>query len=265
MMRFEIIDRVAVLTLDRQERRNALNAEICDEIRAHFTSVAGVGGERVNGVGAIVIAAEGSAFCAGADLVLRAADVSDGGGIQPGGNDSFRPAFERLLYCIVEHPLPVFAAINGPCMGAGMQLAVGCDFRVASPKAIFSIPASKLGIVLSAANISRLSRLVGPSMSRDLLLASRSLNVDEAERAGLVNRRADDVRDFTIAWADEVARLAPITVHGHKRALHLIETGLSQDGIAELKALEETAFMSSDLQEGLEAFAQKRPPEFTGK
>lgn len=121
MMRFEIVDRVAVLTLDRQERRNALNAEICDEIRAHFMSVAGLGGERANGVGAIVIAAEGSAFCAGADLVLRAADVSDGGGIQPGGNDSFRPAFERLLYCIVEHPLPVFAAINGPCMGAGMQ------------------------------------------------------------------------------------------------------------------------------------------------
>jgi enoyl-CoA hydratase len=260
MIRFEIRDRVALATIDRPERRNALNAELCDVLDGHLR------GLDVDHVGAVVITGEGTAFCAGADLARRAADTGgDGGGIEHGGGDSFRPAFDRLLQTIVDHPLPVIAAVNGPAMGAGMQLAVACDFRVVGPKARFGIPAAKLGVVLSSPNIARLERLVGPGVARDVLLAATTLDVHAAERVGLVHRHADDALAEALTWGDELARLAPITVRGHKRALTLIASGLTPDAVAELAALEERAFTSDDLQEGLAAFDEKRHPEFRGR
>lgn len=260
MIRFEVRGRVAVATIDRTERRNALNAELCDALRDHLAGI------DVESVGAVVITGAGSAFCSGADLARRAADTGgDGGGIEHGGSDSFRPAFDRVLQAIVEHPLPVIAAINGPAMGAGMQLAVACDFRVVGPTAVFGIPAAKLGVVLSSANIARLERLVGPGVARDVLLAARTLDLEEADRVGLVHRRAEDAEAAAVVWAEELAALAPITVRGHKHALVLVERGLTPEAVVELRELETLAFTSDDLQEGLAAFAEKRPPEFRGR
>ena len=167
MIRFEVRGRVAVATIDRTERRNALNAELCDELAGHLASI------DVDTIGAIVIAGEGSAFCSGADLARRAADTGDGGGIEHGGGDSFRPAFDRFLQAIVEHALPVIAAVQGPAMGAGMQLAVACDFRVVGPKARFGIPAARLGVVLPSVNIARLERLVGSGVAGERLALDR--------------------------------------------------------------------------------------------
>lgn len=260
MISLEVRDRVAVATIDRPDRRNALNADLCDALSAHLGSI------DVDTVGAIVITGSGTAFCSGADLARRAADTGgDGGGIEHGGSDSFRPAFERVLQAIVEHPLPVIAAVNGPAMGAGMQLAVACDFRVAGPTAVFGIPAARLGVVLSSPNIARLERLVGPGVARDVLIAARTLDLDEADRVGLVHRRVEDASTAAVAWADEIARLAPITVRAHKHALVLVERGLTPEAVVELRELETRAFTSDDLQEGLAAFAEKRAPEFRGR
>jgi len=247
---------VGLAILDRPERRNALNAELCDALRGHL--------EANPKLRAVVIAGEGTAFCAGADIVRRTADHS---GLAHGKQDSFRPAFELLCDAIENYPAPVIAAVHGPAIGAGTQFAVACDFRVAGPDAVFGVPASKLGIVLSPANITRLVRLVGHSNARDLLVTSRYVDREEAGRLGLVTRNVVDTRIEALAFASEIAALAPITVQGHKRAVNLVDDAATLDESAadEIRGLELRAFESDDLQEGLAAFAEKRTPEFLGR
>jgi enoyl-CoA hydratase len=253
VIRFEVDGRVGVATIDRTERRNALDAVHCDDLRGALETHADLL--------AVVVTGAGSAFCAGADLGTR---FADGGGR---GADTFRPAFERVLDAIVDYPAPVIAAIHGPAIGAGMQLAVACDLRVAGPDARLAIPGGRLGILLSATNIARLAALVGQGAARDFLLAGRSVDVGEAVVIGLVQREVDDPVVAGRALAQEIASLAPLTVRGHKRALNLVAAagGLGADALAEIGVAERAAFASRDLEEGMAAFAEKRPPAFEGR
>jgi enoyl-CoA hydratase len=251
---WETRDAVGIAVIDRPTRRNALNAELADELTARL--------QDDHDLRVIVITGEGTTFCAGADLARRFDDVATSDGA---GTDSFRPAFERLLDTIVDYPAPVIAAINGHALGAGLQLAVACDLRVVQPGAQLGIPASKLGVMLSAPNIARLADLVGQGPARDLLLSGRAVDAEEALRVGLVHRVVDDARAAATTWADELAKLAPLTIRGHKRALNLVARGVDEDGRRELAALEAQAFASADLQEGLAAFAERRTARFEGR
>jgi enoyl-CoA hydratase len=252
VIRFDIEGRVGVATIDRTERRNALDADHCDELRVAL--------ETHRDLLAVVVTGAGSAFCAGADLGAR---FADGGGR---GADTFRPAFERVLDAIVDHRAPVIAAIHGPAIGAGMQLAVACDIRVAGPDARLAIPGGRLGILLSATNIARLAALVGQGAARDFLLTGRSVGAHEGVAIGLVQREADDPVGAARDLAHEIASLAPLSVQGHKRALNLIAAAgtVGAGARAEIDAAEAAAFSSRDLEEGMAAFAEKRPPRFSG-
>src|SRR4051794_35049101 len=256
MIEFETRGLVGVATINRPERRNALNGDLCIELRDRLAATAELR--------AIVITGAGSAFCAGADLVTRFAQTEDS---THGPVDTFRPAFEELLDAIVAHPSPVIAAVNGPAMGAGMQLAVACDLRIASPEAKFAIPVGKLGVHLSPRNIWRLAELAGQGAARDILLGGRVLNGEEASRIGVVQRLAADPLAAALTLADEIAASAPLSMRGHKQALNLVaeEQWLSERARAEVAALEKAAFASADLQEGMAAFAEKRTPNFQGR
>jgi enoyl-CoA hydratase len=249
-------DHVGVALIDRPERRNALSAELCDELREHLTAEADLRAVVIGGTG-------DKAFSAGADLGRRTTDV---GGLEHGGGDSFRPAFETLLDAIVVYRGAVIAAVNGAALGAGMQLAVACDLRVVAPHATFGIPAARLGVLLSAANVGRLAALVGQGAARDLLFTARVLNIEDAQQVGLVQRVADDPVKAARGLAGEMAALAPLTIAGHKRALNLVAaaSAISPEMKAEIETLEAGAFASADLQEGLTAFAEKRTPRFEG-
>jgi enoyl-CoA hydratase len=250
---FEPRGNVGVATIDRQERRNALNAEMCDELRGHL--------EESGELRAIVITGAGTAFCAGADLVSRFASEGDA------TTDTFRPAFEKVLDAIVAHPAPVVAAVNGPAIGAGMQLAVACDIRVAALGARLSIPGGKLGIHLSARNIWRLAQLVGQGAARDFLLGGRTVDAEEALRLGLVQYVDGDALGSALGLAGEIAASAPLTVQGHKLALNLVAEAewLGARARNQIGERETAAFASNDLQEGLAAFAEKRTPDFRGE
>lgn len=248
---------VATALIDRPARRNALNATLCDELRERF--------EANEDLRAVVIGGTGDrAFCAGADLVQRADDA--GGGLSHGGGDSFRPAFEALLDAIVAFPAPVIAAVNGHALGAGMQLAVACDLRVVAPSATFGIPAGRLGVAISAINVQRLVQAVGQPMARDVLLTARVLSVPEAQSVGLVQRVEENAVEAAEQLASEVAALAPLSARAHKAMLERVATsgGLSPSDRERLSELELLAFSSEDLQEGLAAFSEKRPPDFAG-
>jgi enoyl-CoA hydratase len=249
---FEPRGAVGLVTIDRQERRNALNGPLCDEFRTHV--------ESHRGLRAVVVTGAGTAFCAGADLVTRFGSHGDN------TTDTFRPAFERVLDAIVDFPAPVIAAINGPAMGAGMQLAVACDIRIAALGARLAIPGGRLGIHLSARNIWRLAMLVGQGAARDFLLAGRAVDAEEALRLGLVQRVTNDAVGEALGLAAEIAASAPLTVQGHKRALNLVAEAqwLGQPAREEIAQLEARAFASDDLREGMAAFAEKRAPNFKG-
>lgn len=246
---------VATITLDRQERRNALNGDICVELTALLTTL--------HDARAVVITGAGTAFCAGADLGNRFG-AGDG---QGGTTDTFRPTFEVLLDSISALAAPVIAAINGPAIGAGMQLAVACDLRVAAPGAKLAIPAGRLGILLSPANIQRLSQLVGHGLARDFLLTGREVTGVEALQLGLVQRVADDPLAAAQQLCAHIASLAPLSVQGHKRALNLVNvaSGLCADESEEIIEMEREAFASDDLVEGMAAFSEKRDPMFRGR
>jgi enoyl-CoA hydratase len=249
-VRFEPRGAVGLVIIDRQERRNALNGELCNALRAQF--------REHRDLRAVVITGAGSAFCSGADLVTRFDDA---------GGDTFRPAFEKMLDEIVAYPAPVIAAINGPAMGAGMQLAVACDIRVAALGARMAIPGGKLGIHLSARNIWRLASLVGHGVARDFLLAGRTVDAEEALHLGLIQRCNDDAVGEALRIAGEISASAPLTVQGHKRSLNLVaeQLWLNKRARDEIERLEERAFASADLQEGMAAFKEKRNPNFRGE
>jgi enoyl-CoA hydratase len=150
-------------------------------------------------------------------------------------------------------PFVTLAAADGAALGAGTQLAVACDLRVSTPAASFGIPAGRLGLAVDAWTVERLALLAGHGPARAMLLAAEVLKGDEAHRIGLVQRLGD--LDAALAWADEIAALAPLTLRAHKAALE--EPTQARDAIAR-------AWASDDLREGLAAFRERRRPRFRG-
>lgn len=249
--------KVATLVLNRPGQRNALSVELCDDITGALDEI------DASGARALVIRGAGSVFCSGADF----AAVSG-----PGGLD-FLPAFERMLGALAGHRLPTVAAIHGAALGGGLQLATACDFRIAAVDARFGIPSSRLGIVVNYENVRRLVLLAGIAGAKEVLMTARTFTGSEAKEAGLVTEvvAPDDLGPAAAAYAARIAGLAPLAVQGSKRAIGVVAAHLgdarSHDptAVAELDRLVAEAYRSYDLQEGLKAMGEKRPPEFEGR
>lgn len=233
---------VLLVSLDRPERRNALD---------HATLVALREAQQVaerTGVRALVLTGRGAGFCAGADLT----------GVEGG---EFVAALTAALRGFCSLRIPTIAAVHGAALGAGTQLALACDLRVAAPGSRFGIPAARLGLVIDEWTIARLAREVGWSIARDMLVAASTYDTAILHAAGFVHRVGD--LDAALAWADELAGLAPLTIAAHKLALERLAPALPGD--ADVAAAREHAWRSSDAEEGRRAFLEKRPPRFRGE
>ena len=233
---------VSVVTIDRPDRRNALNTEMCDQLSGAVA--AAVAAE----VRALVLTGAGDHFCAGADLT----------GVE---DDGFRSALARLLRALGEAPLAAIAAVHGAALGAGTQLAVACDLRVATADARFGIPAAKLGLMVDHWTVRRLVRLAGEGPARAMLMAAEEVDGAAALRLGLVQRQGDLAG--AVAWAEHIATLAPLTVTGHKLALERV--AMEPEADADVEDAVRRAWASADVAEGMAAFRERRPPEFRGR
>lgn len=235
-------DRVAMLTLSRPEKRNALSVELCHRLREAVAEAP------ARGARAVVLTGTGSSFCSGADLgeVYTA---------------EFRDALYAMLHAVTDAPVPVVAAVNGPAIGAGTQLAIAADLRVAAPAAVFGVPTARIGLAVDPWTIRRLALLAGNGAARAMLLAGTQLDAEAAEAAGLADRFGGV--DDALAWAREMAALAPLTVAYSKRVLNQLAGPLLADN--DLEAAFEACWTSEDFAEGRRARAEKRPPRFEGR
>jgi len=236
-------DRVAVLTLDRPEKHNALTTALCYRIRGALAEAADA---RV-----VVITGRGRSFCSGADLdEVYTAD--------------FRDALYAMLHAVADLPKPVVAAVNGAAIGAGTQLAIAADFRVVAPAARFAVPTAKIGLAVDPWTIRRLALIAGNGTARRLLLACDQLDADAAVACGLADRMGDT--DQALEWALGMTPLAPLTQAYSKRVLNAVfEPAFDGPGAAELDAAFEGCWASEDFVEGRRSRAEKRPPIFRGR
>jgi enoyl-CoA hydratase/carnithine racemase len=251
--------RVAVVTLNRPDRRNALNHEMLALLQDALESI-----EKDADARCILMRGEGSHFCAGADFGDVAAGAAES--VRYGGG------FEGLLRAIEEHPLPVVCAVQGAALGAGCQLLAAADLAIAADDAKIGIPSAKLGILLDLEKVERMVRVVGAPRAREMLLTGRALSGQEAAAWGLVTRsvKPKEVDAAARALADEIANNAPLSVRGSKAAIRtaLRHRGLDRTtdaGVFEAHDEEALrALTSTDVQEGLAAMRERRRPDFTG-
>ena len=235
---------VAIVTLDRPERRNAVDHATLLEL---LDIQAAIAARTPGAIRAVVLTGKPPAFSAGADLT----------GVEEG---QFATDLGSVLRGFGTLPVPVIAAIAGPALGAGAQLAIATDLRVATPDSVLGIPAAKLGLVVDQWTIRRLASEFSPPIARAMLLAAQTYTAEQLHVTGGIHRLGG--LEDAIAWAHELSRLAPLTITGHKIGL---ERSMPEPPVDDLfEAARSAAWASADAEEGRTAFLDKRSPNFTG-
>ena len=244
---------IAVVLLNRPEALNALSDELMDELVTRLTEL-----DREDDVRCIVLGGSERAFAAGADI----AELAKSSPI-----DLYYQRRVERWDVIAGLWTPLVAAVSGFCLGGGCELAMACDLIVASETAQFGQPETGVGVIPGAGGTQRMTRAVGKSLAMDVILSGRFLSAEEALRAGLVARVV--ARE---AWLDEAKRVAraiaakpPVATRLAKEAVdRAFESTLSL-GVEYERRLLALAFASEDAKEGLNAFLEKRKPEFKGR
>jgi enoyl-CoA hydratase len=235
---------VAVVTLDRPARRNAVDHETLRELAAIQADLLADTAKRVR---VVVLTGTPPAFSAGADL----------NGVE---ESEFARDLGTVLRGFGTLPIPVIAAIDGPALGAGAQLAVAADLRVATPDSVIGVPAARLGLVVDHWTVRRFADEFSPPVARAMLIGAETYTASRLHDIGGIHRLGD--LDGAIAWAEHLSTLAPLTIQGHKVALeHRAEDPPLVEAV---EAARVAAWASNDAVEGRTAFLDKRPPRFTG-
>ncbi|HVA21851.1 MAG TPA: enoyl-CoA hydratase-related protein [Candidatus Micrarchaeia archaeon] len=255
--RDEPADGVVRLTLDRPRQRNALSQGMGDALRQELAAIRQSGQAR-----AVIVAAAGSAFCAGADLgALGAAGQSW---------DERRQAltaYYRAFLDLRELPIPSIAAVNGAAIGAGLNLALSCDLRVAGRSARFAASFVRVGIHPGGGCTWFLTQTVGPARTRELLLLGEVVEAEQAERMGLVNRLVDDqeLGLAAVALAAAVAAGPAAVIRDIRQTVDLAQSHGLEAVLAFETGAQAASLMADDAREGWQAFLEKRPPVFGGR
>jgi enoyl-CoA hydratase len=256
---FEQAQAVGIVTLNRPEALNALTPQMLDRLGQLLTELEGS-----DAVRALVLTAAGEkAFCVGADLKARAQEYGDDGA----GPDPFADRVRRVFGQLEALPMPTIAAVNGYALGGGLELALACDLRVAAEHARFGFPEARVGSMPGAGGTQRLARLVGPSRAKELMFTGEHIDAAEAYRIGLVNRvvPAAQLHDAARALAATMATRAPLALRAIKAAVNLAWDVSLDAGLAFERTAHAVLRTTRDRREGIQAFLEKREPQFTGR
>jgi enoyl-CoA hydratase len=240
----EFDGRVAVVTLTRPDRRNALDATVCTAVTGALRDAAAA-----EGVRAVLLRGEGPAFCAGANLK---------GGVYA---TDFFAALEGMLATLTGLPLPVIADIQGPAVGAGCQLALACDLRVMGPKARVWVPAVEHGFALDLWTVRRATELLGGATARNVLIAGAQVGQKAAVASGFAVLGGDSADALQMARV--IAAQAPLPTAYFKRALNNPDP--DPEVASSLVAEAEACWASEDVREARRARAEHRPAVFQGR
>jgi enoyl-CoA hydratase len=245
---------VGILTLNRPQALNALNAALIAELGAAFDEL-----ESDPAIGAIVVTGNDKAFAAGADIK----EMADKTYMQAYAEDFITSGWERVAQC----RKPVVAAVGGVALGGGCEVAMMCDIVIASETARFGQPEINLGTMPGAGGTQRLPRFIGKAKAMDLCLTGRMMDAAEAERAGLVSRvvAPDKLMEEAVAVAERISRMSrPIAMMVKEAVNRAFETTLAE-GVRFERRLFHSTFATEDQKEGMAAFVAKRKPAFKNR
>lgn len=255
-LRVDIADRIAVVTIDRPDKLNALNAKVIAELDRMFGGLAADAQ-----VGAIVLTGAGRAFVAGADIAEVAAASATPTGLEA------TSAFGSAVFTRIERlSKPVIAAVNGFALGGGLELALACHIRVASTQAKFAFPEAKLGLIPGYGGTQRLPRLVGTGRALEMILTGDMMDAATADHIGLVNRVVppEGLMECARSIALAASKNGPLAL-AHAITAVNEGAGLSLDDALKLESRHFGAVgRSADMREGTSAFLEKRAPTFHG-
>jgi enoyl-CoA hydratase len=249
----EIRDHTAIITINEPERLNSLNSFLLKALLERIEDATSTAAVR-----AIVLTGAGErAFVAGADIKEMVALDAEGG-------KAFGELGHAVTGALAEAPQPVIAAVNGFALGGGCELALACDIRLASENAVFAQPEVSLGIPPGWGGSQRLPRIVGPGLASELIFTGRRVKADEALRIGLVNAvyPLDQLMSKALEMASSIAANSPRCVQDSKRLVARSFEGDVAAGLASEAAAFAAAFETSDQDEGMTAFVEKRAPIF---
>jgi enoyl-CoA hydratase len=251
----ETSNRISILTINRPDKRNALNQATRDEIVDALASLEQSAESRV----LVITGAGDKAFIAGADInefegrtALMQRDAMKG---------------LRVFTAIEEFPKPVIAMINGFCLGGGLETALACDIRIASDVAKLGQPEINLGIIPGGGGTQRLTRLVGEGKAMEIILTGEAIDAAHAREIGLVNHvvPAGELRTTVLSLAGRIAEKSPIALRTAKEAVKSAARMNLREGLEREMDLFCLTFGSEDKTEGVRAFLEKRKPDFKGR
>ena len=250
-----ILEQIELVTLNRPEVLNAISSKMAEELKSYFLTLGSKKNLRV-----VIITGSGEkGFCAGADLKERA-NKSDS------ELETQRVLFQDFFALMYKFPLPIIAAVNGVAYGGGCEIALLCDFIIASKNASFALPEVKRGLIPGLGGTQLMPRRVGIGKAKELIFTGRSISADEALNIGLVNHVTENNKliEKAVSIGKEIVENAPIAVCEAKKAINNGYNLPLEEAINVESKSYKTVSQTEDRKEGIKAFAEKRKPNFNG-